>query len=216
MPIDRFHEIAIKAHRGDIITVTFYYSMQSSTKGVKYPIRLDFEVQKWPQQANLRGFAYSFVEAWLDQILLPLQSSDVKWHKMTVRVSGQYYQVPLVGKYGLNEGPPASDRPFCVSLIPNVCAKGTKTFRVRGVADIYELFDRPDNKTPEIVERPRLLERALVSPFSLSMGNGLEEAVLRYVRLPEAKGKTAVQEPGKKKEKRVPILFTAAFCLGFL
>lgn len=111
MPIDRFHEIAIKAHRGDIITVTLYYSQQSSA-----PLRLDFEVQKWPQQANLRGFSYSFAAIWLDRILLPLQSSDVKWHKMTVRVGGQYYQVPLVGKYGHHEGAPASDKLFGVSL----------------------------------------------------------------------------------------------------
>ena len=195
MPIDRFNEIAIKAHRGDIITVTLYYSQQSSAKGVKYPLRLDFEVQKWPQQANLRGFSYSFAAVWLDRIILPLQSSDVKWHKMTVRVAGQFYQVPLVGKYGHNEGAPASDRLFGVSLIPSNCAKSTKTFRVRGVADIYEQFDRPDNKNPEVAERPRLLEQARVSSFTLLMGDGdkgaptQEDAVLRYVRLPDYKKK---------------------------
>ena len=217
MPIDRFNEIALKAHRGDIITVTLYYGQQLSAKGVKYPLRLDFEVQKWPQQANLRGFSYSFASLWLDRILLPLQSSDVKWHKMNVRVAGQYYQVPLVGKYGHNEGAAASDRLFGVSLIPGNSAKSTKTFRVRGVADIYEQFDRPDNNNPEVANRPRLLEQALVSSFALVMREENKEeveAVLRYVRLPEYKRKDSSRDSGNK-GKITPILFTAAFCVGF-
>ena len=84
---------------------------------------------------------------------------------MTVRAAGQYYQVPLVGKYGRNEGAPASDRFFCVSLIPSSSAKSTKTFRIRGVADVYEQFDRPDNKDPEIAERPRLRPCVIILPI---------------------------------------------------
>lgn len=74
-----------------------------------------------------------------------------------------------MGKYGRNEGAPASDRLFGVSLIPSNSAKSTKTFRIRGVADVYEQFDRPDNKDPKIAERSRLLEQALVSSFTLYM-----------------------------------------------
>lgn len=88
------------------------------------------------------------------------------------------------------------------------------------MADAYEQFDRPDNKDPQITERPRLLEEALVSSFTLDMGNDdvaastreREEAVLRYVRLPDTKGKDTLREPGTKK---TPIQFTAAFCIGF-
>lgn len=40
-----------------------------------------------------------------------------------------------------------------------------------------------------------------------------EAAVLRYVRLPEAKGKETSREAGNK-GKKTPIQFTAAFCVG--
>lgn len=114
------------------------------------------------------------------------------------------YQVLLVGKYGHHEGTAASDRLFGVSLIPSNSAKSTKTCRVRGVADIYEQFDCPDNKNPEVVERPRLLEQALVSSFTLLLGDDekvastQEDAVLRYVRLPDAKREDSLREGLRK------------------
>lgn len=217
MPIDRFDEVALKARRGDVITVICYYGPKESVKGIKYPLRLDFEVLKWPASANLRGFAYSFASVWLDTVLLPLQSAEIKWFKLTLRLAGQSYQVPLVGKYGRLEATPPSDRLFTVNLIPRDCARGNKNFRIRGVADLFEQFDHPDNNDPQIVERTQVLEQSLVSSFSLFLGekaqSPLDEAVLRYVRIPDIK-KGAKREQGLK-GKAMPTRFTAAFCVGF-
>lgn len=52
-------------------------------------------------QPELRCFAYSFTTQWLEGILLPMQSSKIKWYKMTLQLSnGGSYQIPLMGKYG--------------------------------------------------------------------------------------------------------------------
>lgn len=72
MPIDRFDEIPLKVNRGDILTVTGYYGARSSSKGKKYPLRMDFEVLQWPTSTTLRYFLYSFTSYWLDKAFLPL------------------------------------------------------------------------------------------------------------------------------------------------
>jgi len=102
MPIDRFHEIPLKANGGDILTITSYYGTKSTLKKTNYPLRMDFEVLSWPTTTNLRDFVYSFTHHWLGKTLLPLQSSEIQWHKITIRFvqSGLNFIVPLVGKYG--------------------------------------------------------------------------------------------------------------------
>lgn len=61
-----------------------------------------------------------------------------------------------------------------------------------------------------------MLEQALVSSFSLFLGEkaqgSLEEAILRYVRIPDIQ-KGAKREQGQK-GKAMPTHFTAAFCVG--
>jgi len=181
---------------------------------------MDFEVVRWPlDSSNLRVFAYSFTAEWIEKVLLPLQSSEIRWYKMTLSLSnGKAYQIPLVGKYGKFEGPQNPDKMFEVSLIPNLGSKATKTFRLRGVAEAYDQFDRPDLKAPDILHQAQLLERALVTPMLFSTANHPEEdpsgMILRYVRIPEA-NKKARQQDTKRRGKIAPIHFSAAFCMGF-
>ena len=195
MPIDRFDEVSLKLQRGEVITVTGYYGLRGLSSGVKYPLRMDFEVVRWPMgSSNLRCFAYSFTSQWLEKILLPLQSSEIRWYKMTLHLAnGKTYQIPLVGKYGKFEGPQNPGRMFEVSLIPHLGSKATKTFRIRGVAEAYDQFDRPDLKAPEILRQAQLLERALVTPMIFSTADHVEDdsaaMVLQYVRIPEAERK---------------------------
>lgn len=132
-------------------------------KNTNYPRRMDFEVLRWPTSASLRSFAYYFTAYWLDSVLLPLQSSEIKWHKMIIRLPNteQYFQIPLVGKYGHYNGGGQTPlfekgKQFEVSLIPSHSSKSTKTFRLRGVADAYEMFDRPGVKG-SLLEKIHLL-----------------------------------------------------------
>lgn len=172
-----------------MITVTCYYGNKNSSGINRYPLRMDFEVLRWPSEtSNLRCFAYGFTTHWLDGLLLPLQPPEMRWSKMTLRLpNGQYYQIPLMGKYGSFEGSQISNRIFEVHLIPSHSAKIAKVFRLRGVADAYQLFDRPGSSNPDILQRALLLEKALVSPITyLSAEGDLEEEgfVLRYVKIP--------------------------------
>ena len=220
MPIDRFHEIPFKVSRGEVLTVTGYYSARSSPKGTKYPLRMDFEVVQWPASTTLRDFLYSFTVSWLDGIFLPLQSTDIKWHNMTIRVdsTAQSYQVPLIGKYGHHPGSQTPDRIFEVNLIPLLNSMSKKIFRLRGVADVYEAFDRPGAEDVGLIDQIHNLERALVSPFVLASQDtgGLsaqDETVLRYVKT-VGPSKRPSQE-SKRKTKQLVTQFTAAFCIGF-
>lgn len=217
MPIDRFHEIPLKATKGDIIiiTITSYYGAKSSSKR-RYPLKMDFEVLRWPTTTNLRVFAYSFAHHWLDRILLPLQSSDMKWHKITIRFasSGQDFQVPLVGKYGAYQGAQTPGKLFEVRLISSSTTNTMKSFKLRGVADAYEQFDRPEADNSRILENTHALEEVLVSPFSLGTAEGQENTLLRYVRVAMPHKKGLLPEP-KKTPKLSAIQFTAAFCRGF-
>lgn len=132
--------------------------------------------------------------------------------------NGQTYQIPLVGKYGKFEGPQNTDKAFEVSLIPNQGSKATKTFRLRGVAEAYDQFDRPDRQTPDIFRQAQLLERALVTPMILFSSDRKEDdqagMILRYVKIPEAERRARLRDP-KRRVKLVPIYFSAAFCMGF-
>lgn len=220
MPTDRFDEIPLKANRGDLITITGYYGAKSSLKSVKYPLRMDFEVLKWPTTTNLRSFAYSFTNHWLDSLILPLQSSDMKWHKLTIKLvsSGQDFLVPLVGKYGHYQGAHTPDKLFGINLISSNDSKAHHVFKLRGVADAYESFDRPKEEDSHLSESTHSLENALVSPFSLGTpkdSNAQETTLLRYVKLAAPSGKGL--PPGPKKKARVSTIhFTAALCVGFL
>lgn len=220
MPIDRFDEVSLRLQKGEVLTVTGYYGLKGSNGGVKYPLRMDFEVVRWPLgSSNLRCFAYSFTSQWLEKVLLPLQSSEIRWYKMTISLAnGKTYQIPLVGKYGKFEGPHNPGRMFEVSLIPHQGSKATKTFRIRGVAEAYDQFDRPDLQSPEILRQAQLLERALVAPIIFSTADHGEDdsaaMVLQYVRIPEADRKARQRDP-KRRGKVVPIHFSAAFCMGF-
>lgn len=220
MPIDRFDEVSLRLQKGEVITVTGYYGLKGANGGVKYPLRMDFEVVRWPLgSSNLRYFAYSFTAQWLEKVLLPLQSTDIRWFKMTLHLAnGKTYQIPLVGKYGKFEGPQNPSRLFEVSLIPHQGSKATKTFRIRGVAEAYDQFDRPDHQSPEILRQAQLLERALVTPIIFSTadhgGDDPTAMVLQYVRIPETERKARQRDP-KRRGKVVPIHFSAAFCMGF-
>ena len=219
MPIDRFDEVPLRLHKGEILTITGYYG-QRDLRGTKYPLRMDFEVLQWPlASCSLRAFAYSFTTQWIEGILLPLQSSEMKWYKLTLHLTnGRCYQIPLVGKYGKAEGPQAPGKMFEVSLIPDQGTKATKTFRIRGVAEAYDLFDRPELSKPTVLHHAHLLEKALVTPINLMAGDGSANEqggmALRYVKIPEADRRARAKEP-KRKVKVSSISFSAAFCVGF-
>lgn len=156
-----------QANRGDILTITSYYGAKSTLTKKQFPLRMEFEVLSWPTTTNLRDFVYSFTHHWLDRTLLPLQSSEIKWNKITIRWahSGQDFVVPLVGKYGHYQGPQSPDKLFEVNLISSCSSKKAHYFRLRGVADDYELFDRPERENSHIIERTNALEAALLSPL---------------------------------------------------
>lgn len=137
--------------------------------------------------------------------------------------AGQFHQVPLMGKYGHHTGSQTSERVFKVDLIPALGSKSTKSFKLRGVADTYDLFDRPETEDTSLLENAQALERALVSPFSLacledpsSTSAPQDHNLLRYVKIAEpAKGKIAESAKGPKKKQPLVIQFTAAWCVGF-
>lgn len=97
MPIDRFDEVPLRLFEGEIITMMGYYGLRSFERGVKYPLQMDFKIVRWSLgSSNLRCFAYSFILQWLEKIILPLQSSEIRWYKMTLLlISGKTYQIPL-------------------------------------------------------------------------------------------------------------------------
>ncbi len=220
MPVDRFDEVPLRLQKGEVVTVTGYYGFKNSGGGGKYPLRMDFEVIRWPSESStLRSFAYSFIAQWLDRVLLPLQSSEIRWYKMTLHLTnGKTYQIPLVGKYGKCEGPQNPEKMFEVSLIPHLGSKATKTFRLRGVAEAYDKFDRPDLSTPHIIYQAQYLETALVGPMTFPTDDGEENEqagmILRYVKITEADRRARQRDP-KRRIKIVPIHFSAAFCMGF-
>ena len=91
--------------------------------------------------------------------------------------NGKTYQIPLVGKYGKYEGPQNTDRTFEVSLITQLGAKATKTFRLRGVAEAYDQFDRPELNAPHVINQAQILERALVAPITFPSSFGLSRSL---------------------------------------
>ena len=102
--------------------------------------------------------------------------------------NGKTYQIPLVGKYGKYEGPQNTDRTFEVSLITQLGAKATKTFRLRGVAEAYDQFDRPELNAPHVINQAQILERALVAPITFPSSFGLSRSLplisYRYAKGP--------------------------------
>lgn len=133
---------------------------------------------------------------------------------MTLRVGslGQSYQIPLIGKYGHHPGTQTLDRIFEVNLIPFHSSTNKKIFRLRGVADAYESFDRPESGDARLPENIRSLEDALVSPFAI-VGSEREsisaqdERVLRCVKVVDPNKKAHLQE-SKRKQKQLCIQFT--------
>lgn len=171
----------------------------------------------WPTSTNLRDFVFSFTHYWLDKTLLPLQSAEMKWNKITIKWahSGQEFLVPLVGKYGHYQGAQSSDKFFEVNLISSCSSKKHHYFRLRGVADDYDLFDRPERDNHQILERTNALEWALLAPFALSTGDHKDQdcPILHYVKLASPNKKLITTD--HKKRKVEAIKFTAAFCVGF-
>jgi len=99
------------------------------------------------------------------------------------------------------KGAHSPDKIFEVNLISENNSKKTNTFRLRGVADAYESFDRPEPDNSRILERTNALEAALVSPFFLAVAvdsKDQDRPLLRYVKLSVPSRKGLPPDPKKK------------------
>lgn len=103
-------------------------------------------------------------------------------------------------------------------MIPGQSAKIAKVFRRRGVAEAYQLFDRPGSSSPDIINRACQLEKALVSPITYlsSEADREDEAfILRYVKIPEAERRAQASAGSQEESQGIPYPLLLAFCVGF-